>query len=133
MKTLLVLLVTTLATAPFIAQTSGDRQWDAAQALKPAHLTSTERIAPATEPGTPLIIDGVELDPSGKPAAAVEVFAYHTDRAGLYSQPGAADPWRLQGGGGRDAHGRFEFHTIRPAAYPNRPIPAHVHLTLTSA
>jgi protocatechuate 3,4-dioxygenase, beta subunit len=29
-----------------------------------------------------------------------------------------------------DAAGRFEFHTIRPAAYPGRQIPAHVHFTV---
>jgi protocatechuate 3,4-dioxygenase beta subunit len=146
MKTLLSLLITTLATRtirwPALAivlalavpvGAHGQQQWDAAQKLKPAHVTSVERIAPATEPGTPLTIHGLVLDPSGKPAAGVEVFAYHTDSNGIYAQTGASDPWRLKGWAVTDAQGRFEFHTIRPAPYPNRPIPAHVHVTVTAA
>jgi protocatechuate 3,4-dioxygenase beta subunit len=135
MKTLFTLFITTLATVLTLGTSLGaqGQQWDAAQQLKPAHLTSTGLIAPATEPGTPLTIHGVVLDPAGKPAAGVEVFAYHTDRNGLYSQPGAADPWRLKGWAVTDEQGRFEFRTVRPAPYPNRPIPAHVHVTVTAA
>ena len=133
MKTSITLAVTVLTTTlatPLVAQ---QQQFEAAQKLKPAHLTSHERIAPANEPGTPLTIHGVVLDAAGKPAAGVEVFAYHTDRTGLYSAPNAADPWRLKGWAVTDAEGRFEFRTIRPAPYPNRPIPAHVHVTLSAA
>jgi len=133
MKTSIALAVTVLTTTlatPLVAQ---QQQFEAAQKLKPAHLTSHERIAPANEPGTPLTIHGVVLDVTGKPAAGVEVFAYHTDKTGLYSAPNAADPWRLKGWAVTDAEGRFEFRTIRPAPYPNRPIPAHVHVTLSSA
>ena len=32
-----------------------------------------------------------------------------------------------------DSQGRFEFKTIRPAAYPNRDIPGHIHLSFVTA
>jgi protocatechuate 3,4-dioxygenase beta subunit len=133
MKTLLALSVTLLATLHVTPLAAQQQQLEAAQKLKPARVTSSERIAPANEPGTPLTIHGTVLDAAGKPAAGVEVFAYHTDRNGYYSEPNAADPWRLKGWAVTDAQGRFEFRTIRPAPYPNRPIPAHVHVTLTAA
>jgi protocatechuate 3,4-dioxygenase beta subunit len=133
MKTIIALVVTLLATTSATALVAQQQQWEDAQKLKPAHLTSHERIAPANEPGTPLTIHGWCSTPQGKPAAGVEVFAYHTDRTGLYSAPHAADPWRLKGWAVTDAEGRFEFRTIRPAPYPNRPIPAHVHVTLSAA
>jgi protocatechuate 3,4-dioxygenase beta subunit len=108
------------------------RQWNDAQKQRPSTVTSSGRIAPAAEPGTPFIIHGQVLDVERKPAPGIEIFAYHTDGTGLYAKPGASDPWRLKGWVVTDAQGRFEFTTIRPAAYPGREIPAHVHLTLIS-
>ena len=108
------------------------RMWNAAQLHKPAALSSVARIAPEAEPGTPLVVRGVVLDPAGLPAPHVEVFAYHTDRTGLYAADGAAEPWRLKGWAVTDDHGRFEFRTIRPAPYPNRDIPAHIHATVST-
>jgi protocatechuate 3,4-dioxygenase beta subunit len=108
------------------------RQWNDAQKQRPATVTSSGRIAAASEPGTPFIIHGQVIDVEGKPAPGVEIFAYHTDSTGLYAKPGAADPWRLKGWAVTDAQGGFEFRTIRPAAYPGRAIPAHVHLSLVT-
>ena len=59
------------------------------------------------------------------------VFAYHTDRTGLYdarSMP--PHSWRLRGWTKTETNGRFEFDTIRPAPYPGRGIAAHVHLSI---
>jgi protocatechuate 3,4-dioxygenase beta subunit len=106
------------------------RHWNDAQKQRPSTVTSSGRIAPAAEPGTPFIIHGEVLDVEGKPAPGIEIFAYHTDNTGLYAKPGSNDPWRLKGWAVTDAQGRFEFTTIRPAAYPGRDIPAHVHLSL---
>ncbi len=72
------------------------------------------------------------MDAAGKPAAGVEVFAYHTDSTGIYAATGASDPWRLKGWAVTDAQGRFQFTTIRPAPYPGHDIPAHVHATVTT-
>src|SRR5262245_35056068 len=98
MKTTLLALVTTLVTvASLAAQQDFARMWENAQKLKPARVTSVERIAPASEPGTPFVVRGTILDAAGKPAANIGVFAYQTDSTGLYAQPGASDPWRLKG------------------------------------
>ena len=134
MKKPLLALVTALVTsASLAAQNEFARMWEDAQKLKPARVGSSERIAPASEPGTPFLVHGTVLDTAGKPAARVEVFAYQTDHTGLYAQPGASDPWRLKGWAVTDAEGRFEFRTIRPAPYPNRPIPAHIHLSFVTS
>jgi protocatechuate 3,4-dioxygenase beta subunit len=108
------------------------RQWTDAQKQRPSTVTSSGRIAPVGEPGTPFIIHGQVIDVEGKPAPGVEIFAYHTDITGFYAKPGAADPWRLKGWAVTDPQGRFEFRTIRPAPYPGRAIPAHVHLSLVT-
>jgi protocatechuate 3,4-dioxygenase beta subunit len=135
MKRLLFALVTAIAAsaaASAAQDTSWLRAWETAQKEKPSRLTSSERIAPASEPGTPFVMRGTITDPGGKPAAGVEVFAYQTDSTGLYAKDGGAYPWRLRGWAVSDSQGRFEFKTIRPAAYPNRDIPGHIHLSFVT-
>ena len=132
MKTTFAFLVTTFVTCG-IASAQGDRQnFELAEKLKPAKVTSSERIAPASEPGIPFVVRATLLDPAAKPAPGVQVFAYQTDRTGIYATPGAADPWRLKGWAVTDAQGRFEFRTIRPGGYPGGGAPQHIHLIFTS-
>ena len=50
----------------------------------PPSPASEARIAPSDEPGEPLRIEGRVTDASGKPAAGVIVYAYHTDATGIY-------------------------------------------------
>ena len=135
MKTTFLALVTTFVTAATLPAQDAQwvRQWENAQKQKPARITSAERIAPASEPGIPFTVRAVILDAAGKPVPGVEVFAYQTDQHGIYAAPGAADPWRLKGWAVTDAQGRFEFRTIRPAAYPSNTVPGHVHLTFKTA
>ena len=92
-------------------------QWNVAVASRPATLSTSARIAPATEPGTPLRIHGTVLTPEGRPAPGVEVFSYHRDEAGFDFGPGDAhtETWRLQGWVVTDQDGRFGFSTFRPA------------------
>ena len=93
----------------------------------PAQLSSTARIAPVNEPGTPLVIEGVVRSGDGKPAPGIIVYAYHTDDTGIY--PRAQNRHgRLRGWARTDAEGRYRFDTIRPRAYPGRKIPEHVHM-----
>ena len=103
-----------------------------AQRDRPATLTSSARIAPASEPGAPLVLKGRAVDEDAKtPLVGAIVFAYHTDREGHYDRPGAgAHSWRLKGWTRTDADGRFEFTTIRPGAYPSRNTAEHIHLNI---
>jgi protocatechuate 3,4-dioxygenase beta subunit len=108
------------------------RALERAQAQRPAVLSSTARIAAESEPGTPLTIRGKLFAEDGKTALAdAIVFAYHTDRQGLYDKVGApAHAWRIRGWAKTAADGAFEFRTIRPGRYPGDRIPAHVHFTV---
>ena len=106
---------------------------------QPKSLTSKARIAPKEEPGTPLVISGQVLGTDHKtPVAGAVVYAYHTDieghyqRSGVSHEEGEAHP-RLRGWVRTDEEGRFEFTTIKPAAYPDRDVPAHVHINAWGA
>ena len=107
------------------------RAVERAQEQRPKAIANSARIAPATEPGTPMVLQGRVVKPDGTPAVGTIVFAYQTDRTGLYDRPEAgAHSWRLKGWAKADEAGRFTFETIRPAPYPGRRVPAHVHFTL---
>lgn len=106
------------------------RALERAQQSRPASLSSTARIAPASEPGSPLVVRGRLLNVDGSPAANAVVFAYHTDRGGLYDKPeNGPHSWRLRGWVKTDKDGAFTFETIRPGSYPNSNNPPHVHFT----
>lgn len=106
------------------------RMWEAAQKERPTQMPSVARIAPASEPGQPLVIHGKLVAKDGRqPLAGVVVFAYQTGQDGLYQRPGQSG-WRLRGWAKTTADGAFEFQTIRPGPYPGRAIPAHVHLSV---
>jgi protocatechuate 3,4-dioxygenase beta subunit len=90
------------------------------------------RIAPASEPGEPMSISGRCLSwETGQPAAGVIVYAYHTDNTGVYTggPPGTRHA-RLRGWMRTGADGVYAFDSIKPAMYPSRDIPAHIHLTV---
>ena len=93
----------------------------------PAKLASRARIAPAGEPGDPMVLEGTVVTPRGDPAAGVIVYAYHTDRIGIYP-PARNRHGRLRGWAVSDQDGRYRFDSIRPAAYPGRQVPEHVHM-----
>lgn len=95
--------------------------------------SSRGRIAPEAEPGSPLRIRGRLYRADGlTPMGGALVFAYHTDRTGLYNALGAPHSWRLQGAVRTAQDGTFEFQTIRPASYPDTRIPQHVHVELAT-
>jgi protocatechuate 3,4-dioxygenase beta subunit len=125
MKYCQLLLVIALATI-VRAQTAKVAQPDA-----PSKIT----IAPANEPGEPLIVVGTVYDGAGKPLANASVYVYHTDARGYYqaSDVRSSDNPRLRGWMRTDAAGRYEYRTIKPGPYPDRPTPAHIHYVVNAA
>ena len=98
----------------------------------PSNLQWETTIVNASEPGEPMIISGTIFKKDGRtPAAGVIFYVYHTDNKGYYSpsanQTGAKRHGHLRGWIRTGADGHYQFRTIRPAAYPNTNIPAHVH------
>jgi protocatechuate 3,4-dioxygenase, beta subunit len=87
-----------------------------------------------TEPK--LKITGKVLHKDGKtPAEGVVLYIYHTDRTGIYPSLGDEKGWGRRHGYIRgwiktDSDGKFTFYTFRPAAYPDRNEPEHIHLTV---
>jgi hypothetical protein len=100
----------------------------------PAKFSAVARIAPEGEPGSPLVVSGRVFGPDGKPQRGVIVYAYHTNAKGIYPPPDPARSTysnhhgRLRGWAMTDAKGRYTFHTIRPANYPNTTVAQHIHM-----
>lgn len=86
--------------------------------------------------GQQIHISGVVYQPGGQePAANVVLYVYHTNQAGIYPKRGDETGWGRRHGYIRgwvrtDAQGRYEIHTLRPASYPDRDAPQHIHLTV---
>ena len=129
MRTFSGTLVFVMAVALSAQDAGWVRDWEEAQQKRPERIGSVGRIAPEGEPGVPMVVRGRLLDAGGKPAAGVTIFAYQTDRTGVYNVPGRRG-WRLKGWAMSDAQGRFELHTIRPGSYPRTRTPAHIHVTI---
>lgn len=102
----------------------------------PASLTWETMIAPVGEPGEPMRIEGLVMQADGRtPAANIVIYAHQTNAEGLYANGTDESEWskrngRLRGWVKTDAEGRYAFDTIKPAPYPDRSMPAHVHLMI---
>lgn len=90
-------------------------------------------LADEKDEGEPLIISGIVYEKNGKtPVPNILVYAYHTNAKGFYGRGNGEHPhgkhhgWMLT-----DSQGKYEFRTIKPAPYPVRDTPAHIHFTLT--
>jgi protocatechuate 3,4-dioxygenase beta subunit len=129
-----IAVLTVVATSTNVA--GQDREFlaalERAQKERPQTLSATARIAPENEPGDPLVVHGRAVAEDGRtPIAGAVIFAYHTDRNGLYNSPGSGPhSWRLRGWVRTNADGSFEFRTIRPGAYPGNKVPQHIHLNM---
>jgi protocatechuate 3,4-dioxygenase, beta subunit len=88
-------------------------------------------LAGESEPGHPMIVSGRVFEADGAtPRAGIRVYAYHTDNRGFYAADGNFTLPRLHGTMWTNAEGRYEFRSIKPAPYPGRAIPAHIHFLL---
>lgn len=99
----------------------------------PREIGWSARIADESEPGEPMEIGGRVYRSDGTtPAPGVILYVYHTDAKGYYSPASGATGLarrhgHLRGWMRTGASGEYLFRTIRPAPYPQRSIPAHVH------
>lgn len=81
-----------------------------------------------------LKITGVVYQNDGiSPASEVILYIYQTNQEGVY--PATGQGWGRRHGKHRgwvktEKDGRYTFYTFKPAAYPNRRDPAHIHLTV---
>src|SRR5688572_3696940 len=102
--------------------------------LAPRNAPSTGRLTPAGEPGPPLAVSGVVVDPEGKPVAGASLYAFQTDAEGYYGVKPASDNQnpRLKILLRTDAQGRWSFETIRPGSYPNSRAPGHIHFEVSA-
>lgn len=84
----------------------------------------------------PLGINGIVYKADGKtPAPGVIVYVYHTDDKGYYTVKPGAKGWEKRHGSIRgwmktNEKGEYKFVTMRPAPYPDRSEPAHIHITV---
>lgn len=85
--------------------------------------------------GKKLAINGVVYKADGTPAPNVIIYVYHTDQAGIYPKKGDETGWGKRHGYIRgwmktNEKGEYKFFTLRPAAYPGRQAPEHIHVTI---
>jgi len=99
-------------------------------------LTPVDTLPDYNHPGPKLIVQGTIYKRDGKtPAPNVILYLYHTDQSGIYPTHENETGWAkrhgyLRGWIKTDASGRYTFYTLKPAAYPNNKIPAHLHATI---
>ena len=85
--------------------------------------------------GRKLAINGVVYKVDGTPAPNVIIYVYHTDQTGVYPTKGEEKGWGKRHGYIRgwmktNEKGEYKFFTLRPAAYPGRKDPEHIHVTI---
>lgn len=93
-------------------------------------LTNTDTLPEFSTQPEQLKITGTIYQADGKtPAANVILFIYHTDENGLYDTRKKSGKnyifhrgWIKTG-----ADGKYTFYTFKPAAYPGRNFPRHIH------
>lgn len=100
----------------------------------PADIKSEDTGPGWTEKGQKLVVTGTVFQIDGKtPAPNVIIYYHQTDNDGYYS-PRNDKPenqtrhGHLRGWVKTDEHGKYTIKTIRPAPYPGRDIPAHIHV-----
>jgi protocatechuate 3,4-dioxygenase beta subunit len=99
----------------------------------PKEINSSDTSIGWDQKGQKLLITGLILKSDGHtPAPNVILYYYHTDIIGIY--PNSKDlnqkvarHGKIRGWVKSDNDGRYSIYTVRPAAYPNRSDPAHIH------
>jgi protocatechuate 3,4-dioxygenase beta subunit len=99
-------------------------------------LTSIDTLPEYLESEPKIHLSGTVFQADGRtPASEVIIYIYHTNRQGIYPQKDNETGWAqrhgyLRGWTRTDSDGQYQFHTFRPAAYPQRSTPEHIHITI---
>ena len=99
-------------------------------------LTGVDTLPDFHEPGPRMVVNGTIFMRDGKtPAKDIILYIYHTDQKGYYSTKGGETGMGKRHGYIRGwiktgADGKYKFFTLRPAAYPKRSAPEHIHATV---
>lgn len=102
----------------------------------PDKLSSIDTCRAWKGPGQKLLVTGKVYQHGGaKPASEVILYYWHTDIEGRYTPAVDMDERAKRHGMNRgwvktDHNGNYSIYTIRPASYPNREVPAHIHLSV---
>jgi protocatechuate 3,4-dioxygenase beta subunit len=97
------------------------------------NLTAVDTLPTFDREGQRIKVTGTIYKPDGKtPAEDVILYVYHTNQKGIYETRGDEKGWGKRHGfirgwmkTGKD--GKYTFYTIKPASYPDRETPAHIH------
>jgi len=98
-------------------------------------LSNLSWLADWNDNGRKLAVNGVVYKPDGTPAPNVVIYVYHTDQTGVYPTKGDEQGWGKRHGYIRgwmktNEKGEYKFFTLRPAAYPGKEAPEHIHITI---
>jgi len=99
-------------------------------------LAAIDTLPDFNEPGPKIAISGIVYQRDGRtPAKDVVIYIYHTNQAGYYSASKGETGWvkrhgYIRGWVKTDQHGFYQFFTLRPAPYPGRDDPEHIHITI---
>ena len=102
----------------------------------PKEINAVDTSAGWKEAGQKLVITGTVYHLDGKtPASGVIIYYWQTDDNGYYSpnqnlEKGAVRHGHIRGWVKTDAAGKYAIYTVRPAPYPGRTVPAHIHTSI---
>lgn len=102
----------------------------------PANIPSVDTSVGWAEKGQKLLITGKVFKIDGRtPASGVIIYYWQTDNNGLYSATETMDDkarrhGHIRGWVKTDEKGNYSIYTIRPAPYPGRDMPAHMHTSI---
>lgn len=96
-------------------------------------LSNTDTLPDFDKKGVKIKVEGTIYQADGKtPAKDIILYVYHTNQEGIYAPKKDAKGWGKKHGYNRtwlktNKDGYYSFYTLKPAPYPNRNEPAHIH------